>query len=153
VQPYELFYLGENGFITADSIPDLDDWGFDTWWNCSDWISWHKANEKKYGLALANTKFSQYWNKQTMGAGALDCRTVNTKFRKYIKAKGLEDVVWQSAGAFGLILKPIGGAVDIGTELGKGVGIGAKILKIAIPVVVIGGVTWLGIKAYRSLRK
>lgn len=161
MQPYEVFYLSENGVITADSIPDLDDWnlGFlwgydDTWWTCSDWVAWHKANENKYGLAIANQKFKEYWNKQTMGAGAVSCRSVNTEFRKYVKSKaGLADIVWQSAGAVGLILKPVGAGVDIGTDIGKGLGIGAKILKWAIPVAVIGGLTYGGVKLYQAAKK
>ena len=31
---------GEN--ITENSVPNMDDWGWDNYWNCQDWIEWHK---------------------------------------------------------------------------------------------------------------
>lgn len=153
MKPYEVFYLSENGIITADSIPDLDEWGWDEWWKCSEWVAWHKANKRKYGLEIANQKFAEYWNKQTIGAGALDCRTFNTEFRQYVKANGLSGVVWEGAGIFSVILDPIGTGSDVITEVSKGVSAGAKILRIAIPVVILGGLAFFGINAYKSLRK
>lgn len=153
MKPYEVFYLSENGVITADSIPDLDDWGFDEWWGCSDWVAWHKANKQKYGTAVANQKFAEYWNKQTMGSGALDCRTFNTDFRNYVAANDLSDIVYESAGLFGLLLKPIGAGSDVVTGVSRGVSTGAKIMRVLIPAALIGGAIYGGAKIYQAVKK
>lgn len=146
MQPYEVFYLSEGKVITADSIPDLDDWGVDEWWGCSDWVAWHKANKRKYGKEIANQKFAEHWKKQTMGAGALDCRTFNTSFRKYVERNNLFDTVYESAGLLGLVLKPVGGASDFITE-------GSKTLKYLVYVAVGGGLIYGGVKLYQALKK
>ena len=110
----EIIYLMENGeMITADSLPDLDDDGWDTWWTCSQWVMWHKANKRKYGKAVADQKFGVWWNKQDTGSGPLDCRTFNYEFRKYIAANNLQDIVWEGAGILGNIFKPVGAAGDV----------------------------------------
>ena len=154
MQPGEIIYLQENGaIITADSIPDLDEWFIDTWWDCSDWIAWHKANKRKYGLAVANQKFGDYWNQQTSGAGALDCRTFNTTFRDYITKNGLIDTVFESAGLFSYLLKPVGAVSDTISGVTGGISKGAKVMKWAIPTLVIGSVIVLGSVAYKKIKR
>ena len=146
----ETIYLSEGFIITADSEPDLDGWGYDsTWWKCSDWIAWHKANKAKYGKAVANQKFSLWWNKQTMGAGPLDCRTFNSEFRQYIRANDLESAVWDGAGVFKNILDPIGAGGDIVTGVSGGVGRVGRALRWIIPGVLFAGLAYGGYRLYK----
>jgi len=117
--PEVVYLLREGGTITADSIPDLDSWGWDSFWGCDEWVMWHKANKAKYGANVAGEKFAEYWNKQTMGAHALDCRTIDSSFRDYIERNGLHDVVWESAGWFAPILDTSGKGFDTVKKGGK----------------------------------
>jgi len=155
----EMIFLQDNGgLITADSIPDLDEWFWqggwnDTRWNCSDWISWHKANKRKYGKNTADQKFSKWWNKQTMGASALDCRTTDSAFRSYIERNGLYGVVWEGAGVFENVLSPIGAGGDIVTGVSKGLGKFGRAFPWVIGGLVIGGVTLGGIALYKYAKR
>lgn len=149
----ELYMLGQNGqTITADSIPDLDDWGVDEYWGCNDWVSWHKLNKKKYGKPVADQKFIFEWGKQGFGASALDCRTFNSSFRSYMRKEKLFDDVYDSAGFFKYVLQPVGTGGDIVTETTKGISTGARILKYLIPGAFIGVAIWGGIKLYKAYK-
>jgi len=139
--------------ITADSIPDLDDWWFDEWWTCDQWIMWHKANKKKYGQAVANQKFMEYWNQQTFGAGALDCRTFDSKFRAYITRNNLYDAVYEGAGLFKHVLGPIGGASDVVGGASRTLGAFGRALPWIVGISLGGVAIWGGVKVYKSLRR
>lgn len=126
--------------ITADSVPDLDDWGWDDFWGCAEWISWHKAMKQKYGKPTADDKFMKWWSKQTTGASTLDCRSFNTGFREYFSGEKLLDAIYGSVAW----IKPIGAAVDLigdasdtASNLGDTATNIAKTLKIVIPIVIV----------------
>lgn len=152
--------MEDGAVITADSIPDLDDWGWDDWWGCSDWVAWHKANKEKYGKPVADQKFATWWNKQGQASGALSCRTFNSEFRGYVKRNNLEAIVWESAGPFSIILKPIGGVSDVatgvgdlGSGLGRGLGGFGRVLPWLVGAGVLGLGVWGGVRIYQNLRK
>jgi len=155
----EIMFLQEGGgIITADSIPDLDEWFWkagwnDTRWSCSDWVAWHKANKRKYGDQVAGQKFADWWNKQTMGASALDCRTLNSEFRAYIDREGLHDIVWEGAGLFKFVLQPVGTGGDVITGVGRGLGRTARALRWVIPTLVIGTLAYGGYRLYQYERR
>ena len=87
-----------------------------------------------------------------MGASALDCRTFNNTFRNYVKAQGMFEAVYDSAGILKYVLLPTGTAGDIVTETTGGISTGAKILKYAIPAAFIGLAIWGGAKIYQGVR-
>ncbi len=154
----QIIFLNENGtVITADSIPDLDEWGWDTFWGCDQWVMWHKALEQKYGREGANEVFAEFWNRQSFGAHALGCRTIDSDFRDYVKSVGLWEVVWQSAEGLKYIFKPIGTVLQtgevIGTGAAKGLQTAGKGLKFIVPLAILTGLTFLGIYAYRKATK
>lgn len=153
-----LAYLSEDGsLITADSIPDLDGWGWDTYWGCNQWVQWHKANRQKYGLQQANDKFVRFWNQQGFGAHALGCRTIDSPFRKYVRRVGLWEAVWEGAEGLKLILQPAGQILQTGGAVGQGIGQGLEVtsqaLKYIIPIVASGIILAGGMYLFRRVTK
>lgn len=139
--------------ITADSVPDLDEWGWDDYWKINDWITWHKAMKKKYGKDYANTKFLQWWGKQTTGANPLDARSFNSDFRKYAKDNGFLNALYADAP----IIQPIGagtdiisGASDVVSNVGETVVSASKVVKILVPVLLVAGFFLLIMYAYKQ---
>jgi hypothetical protein len=153
--------------INANSVPDLDDWGWDDYWSCPEWIQWHKAMVSQYGAYQANEKFLTEWNKQSIGAHALDCRSFNSEFREYTKAVGLHDALYNGA----LLAKPLGittdavttatsaasDVVQAGGDLIQGVAQGAgslgKSLKYVIPVLLIVALGVIGFIIYKKTQR
>lgn len=153
--------------ITANSVPDLDEWGLDDYWSCSDWINWHKAVAQAYGVQAANEKFLSEWNKQSFGAHALDCRSFNSAFREYTKSVGLHDALYDGA----LIAKPLGltadtlttvtntasdvvqGAGSAVSGLAGGIGDFGKSLKYLIPIVLIVAIGVIGFTIYKRTQQ
>lgn len=101
--------------ITADTIPDLDDWGFDSFWDCIDWIEWHKIMKSVKGKQVADATFLQYWNMQSTGAHGIDCRSLNNGFRDYFRSQNLLDSLYSGIG---VIAQPIGTAGDVAGAAG-----------------------------------
>jgi hypothetical protein len=120
--------------INADSTPILDGWGWGDYWGVNDWIDWHKANVKKYGLNVANEKLIKEYHKATMFAASYDWRTFNPTFIKYAKENGFYNALYSGLG--GLIAKPLGSAVNVVNKAAEVVTTGtdkaAGILKFSI---------------------
>lgn len=108
-----------NYTITADSTPNLDDWGWDDYWDAQDWMYWHSLMVDKYGLEWANRTFIQAYHSASFGADSYDWRTFNSDFRQYADENGFLDALYD--GVLGVITQPIGGAIEIGENLGEGI--------------------------------
>lgn len=143
--------------ITADSVPDLDEWGWDDWWTCDQWLQWHALREIAYGLTDANNTFVDYWNQQSMGAGALSCRTFNSNFRQYCESKGLLGRLYDG----GEIMQPVGSVLETAGDVGSAIGDTVTnladaasntsgTLKWLIPLILILVLAGLGIWAYKK---
>jgi hypothetical protein len=140
--------------ITEVSTPNLDDWGWDKYWNANDWMEWYKVMKAKKGKTYADSTFITWWNKQTMGASPLDAVTFNSAFRAFLKKENLYDSVAN------LLDKPLGAINDIvssGSNVVSNTGKGAeglsKALKFVLPAVVV--VLGIGISfwAYKKFVK
>lgn len=83
--------------ITADSTPDYDEWGPDTYWSCQDWITWHKALKKKYGADEAKRRFGNAWDKRSAFGHELTCSLSDADFIRYFKSEGF---TWDASGSF-----------------------------------------------------
>lgn len=146
--------------INENSIPKLDEWGWDLHWGCEDWIAWHKAVKSKKGKAVADKIFVEWWTKD---GSPKDCRTFHTGFRKYFKEEGLMDAIY--GGAF--IVKPFGAANDVissASNTASSVGIGLEkagesaekvgdTLKWLLPTVLVAGVLVVGYVLYKNYSK
>lgn len=95
-----------NFVITSQSTPDYDDWGWDDYWSCADWITWHKAMVKDFGKDYANTKLIKAYHQNAVLAHHVSCRSVNAAFKDYAKKNGFYDQLF--TGLEGVVVK--GGA-------------------------------------------
>lgn len=143
--------------ITENSVPDLDDWGWDTFWTCIDWTEWHKIMKAKKGKQYADATFLQYWNKGTMGAHVADCRSFDQNFRDYMRNENLLSSLYSGIG---VIAQPIGTAGDVITSgleatssFAKTFANIFKVLKTLLPIGLVIGAIILGIWAYKKFAK
>lgn len=156
-------YKEENNPSNPDAIPLYNDNILKVWnwfkdaWNCNDWMTWYGAMKKKYGAEKARNTFLTHWNDLATGSSAIDCRSFDTAFRDYMKKEGMLDALYSGLGT---IAKPIGVGTDVATSLGdaisdtgKGLKNVGKVLKIAIPVVLIVAIGFGGYWTYNHFIK
>ena len=120
-----------NDPTNADSKPDYDGWGPDSWWTSNDWLTWHRSLKARFGLDDANTRFINAWQQQGIGASPLDARSFDTTFRDYAKANGFFDALYYGLGA---LVKPIGSVTDVVSDVSSGISSTANLAKFVIPV-------------------
>lgn len=81
---------GVRGIITADSQPDYDGWGPDSYWGCAEWQAWHQVLEQEYGRARAKEMWLTAWEKQGSFDHALNACRYNSDFVSYFMSKGID---------------------------------------------------------------
>lgn len=143
--------------IPYDAKPDYDDWGPDSFWDLGTWVGWHRGLVKKYGRTLdkpggypiADKIWLDAWTKQTAGASPTMAILQPSRFKTetdYIKKfpllykytnlqKAVEQFNPAEVGYSGV--DAVGNVIEGGTDAVKGIGNGLKVLKYAIPVVLI----------------
>ena len=142
----------ENQSITADSIPNHDGWGPDTYWSCLDWIDWHKALVAKYGKEKADKIWVTHYDQSSWGAHEINCSTYNDEFKTYVKKQGLDKKssiltrVYRAEGAVDNVGAPI-------RDVGGAIGNTAKVLKYAIPALVTASAIGIIIYGYNKYLK
>lgn len=120
--------------ITSSSVPNYDNWGWDTYWSCEDWIQWHKELKKDFGLDHANLTFANAFNQAGFGAASYNCRTFNSAFRTYARDNGFLESLY---AGIGVIMEPAGDVLETGGNiLGSAVS-ASEILKKLIPIVTV----------------
>jgi hypothetical protein len=96
---------------TWNIAPDYDEWGKDKWWSCEEWIMWHKELKKHFGKPTANDIWNYAFAQSGSLSGNLNCRTLNSAFRKYVSDNDLSP--FAGAGIFAPILQGYGTASDV----------------------------------------
>jgi hypothetical protein len=107
--------------ITWNSVPDYDTWGVDTFWSCDDWITWHQKLAEHFGEATATEIWNYAFKQTTSLSSNLDCNSVNSKFRAYVKEHNLSvysDLITQTIGT---TTDVIGGTLDTTSNVATGV--------------------------------
>ena len=150
--------------INWNTVPDYDEWGVDSSWNCQEWIMWHKTLVQKFNKQTANDIWNYAYSKSGSLSSNLDCRTFNSDFRKYVRDNGLSP--YQGAGIFTPVLQGYGTASDIvvgglGTVSNVSTGIfgginsifGGDGLKKTLSIVLIAGGLIGGAYVYNSFKK
>ena len=136
------------GEITADSEPDYDNWGPDSYWSCSEWVEWHKALVKKYGLSEANSKFKLAWDKQDPFEHGISACRYDSGVVAYFRSQGVDIRSFVSA-----ILLPLfettANVADTTIDASKGIDSTIKVLRGLLPLAVVGIVGGLGYYGYR----
>jgi hypothetical protein len=138
-----------NDPTNADSKPDYDGWGPDSWWTANDWMTWHRSLKARFGLDDANVKFVNAWEKQGALSAPLDARSFNTAFRDYAKANGFFDALYYGLGA---LVKPIGAVTDVVSGVSAGISSVSTLTKYILPIAAIA-LAYMAFTAYAPRRK
>lgn len=138
----EQYQYGAN--ITAQSQPDYDGWGIDDYWTCNDWMIWHSRLKAEYGLSTANEKWITAWNEQDVWESNYNWCKYNCDFAAFAQANNLP--------IRNIFSRLTCGVVDVGGNIADGFTTGAKIVKVAIPLAVIGVGVFYAFKAYTTLK-
>jgi len=145
--------------ITWNSVPDYDEWGIDTFWNCNDWINWHKRLSEHFGESTATEIWNYAFSKSTNLSSNLDCNSLNSDFRNYVKEHGLKpntDLISETIGTTTDILS---GALGTTSNVASGVFgtvnsfFGGSNLKKTINIVlIVGGIVGVAY-VYKAFKK
>lgn len=145
----------------ADATPKYDEWGWDDYWDCADWVKWHKSLKAKYGLEIANEKFAKAFGAAGALAANYSCRSISPYFMRYAKENGFYGDVFEGIG---ILAAPIAGGTTIitsGSEavgniienIGSALGNTTKTLKYALPALVVGLSIGAGFWVYNIAKK
>lgn len=127
--------------ITADSVPDFDNWGWDDYWTCSDWKRWHELNVAENGRAVANEKFISYWSTQDGFMAPYNWCKYDSTFATYFANQGI-DVGWLFSHLV-VTTQNVGDNVLSSTEsISEGVNTIATVAKYIAPFAAIGAAVW-----------
>ena len=133
---------------TWNTVPNYDEWGRDTSWNCDDWIQWHKELKKKFGIDRAKYIWEYAYEQGTLGASHWDCRSFNTTFREYVSQENLDPY---KSTPLSFVVRPIG----VGTDIIDGVISSAEFLgkntKTILMIGLVGLTAYFGYKAYKTI--
>ena len=145
--------------ITWNSVPDYDEWGIDTSWSCNDWITWHKTLSNHFGEATATEIWNYAFSKSTNLSSNLDCNSINTSFRSYVKEHGLKPNNTLLSEAIGTSTDILSGALGTTSNVASGVFgtvnsiFGGENLKRTINIVlIVGGVVGVAY-VYKAFKK
>jgi hypothetical protein len=141
---------------TWNIVPDYDEWGSDTSWDCNNWVQWHKELKKKFGVDKAKLIWEYAYAKGSNFSSHWDCRSFNSQFRSYINGEDLDP--YANLGALALLIKPLGLGTDIikgGTDVVSGaadfVGSLGQNAKPILTIALIGVAGFFVYKAYKSI--
>jgi hypothetical protein len=139
--------------IKWDTVPDYDQWGVDSFWNCEDWIMYHKKLAEHFGKETAKELWNYAYAKSGSLSSNLDCRTFNSSFRDYVNKNGLSP--YSNAGIFAPILSTYGTASDVLSSALSGVSsvFQSDNVKKIINIILIGSVVFGGVYVYKSVKK
>ena len=121
--------------VNANSKPNHDGWFIDSYWECIDWINWHKAMVIAFGKDKADEIWVKEYDKSSWGAHEISCSTNNAEFKAYVKKQELDKKssiltrVYRAEKAINIITDPVKAAAEAGSRT-------AKILAWAIPITV-----------------
>lgn len=141
----------------ATSTPDYDDWGPDSWWTARDWIIWHGALKRAYGLDRANEIFITAWEKQSLFSAPIDARSFDEQFKAYARQNGFFDALFSGIGGLVGRVTSASGDVVAGTtsavsNVASAVGTVGTIAKYVLPIAALG-LAYYYFMAYKPSRK
>jgi hypothetical protein len=138
-----------NDPTNADSTPDYDNWGPDSWWTAQDWMTWHRSLKARFGLDEANSRFIIAWEKQGLFSAPLDARSFDVTFQNYAKANGFYDGLYYGLGA---LVKPIGAVTSVVSGASAGIATIGSLTQYILPLAAIA-LAYMAFTAYAPRRK
>jgi len=132
--------------MDCNTEPNMDSWSpFDDYWLCGDWITYHKmlVNQCGYSSDQALLIVEQKLQDRTTFGHEWFCQ-FEDEFREYFEGQGAD---------FGVLSNTTNSVLETTEGLGSGLASVSKILKIALPIAVIGAGLYFGFKAYKELKK
>lgn len=145
--------------INWNTVPDYDEWGWDEFWSCADWITWHKKLSEHFGEKTATEIWNYAFEKTTNLSSNLDCNAFDSDFRSYVKSHGLvvnNDLVTQAIGTTSDVLS---GALGTTSNVASGlfgtvdsVFGGGNFKKTINIVLIVGGVIGIAY-VYKAFKK
>lgn len=150
--------------ITWQSKPDFDEWGFDTYWNATQWMEWLSALSAHYGQANGALEFYNAWMSRSgwfeaLGDVRADMVSLNGHFRDYVAQytlpggtnllAALEDTVELSGvmGAGTDVVNDAGEILDNVTDTLKNT---TNTLTWLVPVAIIAALILVGYIFYKN---
>jgi hypothetical protein len=136
---------------TWNTAPDYDTWGSDLYWNCDDWITWHKFLKEHFGSERANLIWNYAYAQGTQFAKHYDCRTLNSNFRSYASQNDLDTYASINIPIIPQILDLAGSGFDIVSGVSDTITDifgDKKTFKILGYALVLAGVGYLGLRGY-----
>ena len=76
--------------ITAQSLPDYDDFGFDQYWGCTDWMVWYDRLKEEHGKKEARIIWKSAWEKQDYFDYAYNQCPLQDDFRDFSRKNRLD---------------------------------------------------------------
>lgn len=138
-------------------IPNYDEWGKDTYWSCDDWKTWFFLLKEHFGTDKARYIWNYAYAQGTFAASHYDCRTYNTDFRDFVKKNKLDTL--SNTGILSPVYNIVGGLFDLFDSVGDtisnvagGLGSAGKVIRVAVPLTLIGGGVYFAFRAYQNLR-
>lgn len=140
-----------------NSVPDYDEWGRDSFWSCDDWMRWHGLLKQHFGAEKARYIWNYAYKQGTMFAAHGDCRTFNSNFRAYATKNNLD--TYAGTGILGPVMNVFGGVLDFVDGIGDtisgvagGLGKAGRVIKVILPLALVGTGVYFGVRAYQNLR-
>lgn len=139
---------------TWNVAPDYDEWGYDTWWSCEDWVMWHQELKKHFGESKARKIWEYAFSKSSNLSGNLSCPDFNSRFRQYQEANNLKTGVLLE-GVLGDVIDIPSNVIDFASDAVSNTAdffSGNTTKRILTVTLVIGSVVALAY-AYKAFKK
>ena len=120
----------EGEIITAQSTPDYDNFGIDTYWTCTDWIIWFDKLKDEHGRVEARLIWRSAWEKQDVAESNFVWCGFDEIFRKFLSKNklgassvfhdigvGLGDTAGGVAGGLGWVGRNVKWILPIGIAI------------------------------------
>ncbi len=116
--------------ITADSTPDYDNWGPDSYWSCEDWMTWFYALKKALGSDKAVAKWEAAWNDQSIDEHNYNWCKYSSDFNLFLKKEGI-------VGASNLLANTVVATTEVIDNTGTAAVKASKTISTIIPIIII----------------
>ena len=148
---------------TWNIVPDYDQWGKDTYWDCAEWIAWHKRLKEHFGSERANLIWNYAYAQGTLFASHLDCRTTNSAFRSYARQENLDTYASVKIPIIPQILNITGSGIEllddtsnVVSSVGDGIasffGGNGKVIKTILFGTLAVAIGYLGYRGYELVK-